>query len=362
MQSNTIGVVDLFCGIGGLSHGMYQMGFDILGGFDIDKSCKYAFERNNKSEFYCQDVTAITGDHIKPLFAGKEIKVLAGCAPCQPFSSYSNNVKEKDSSKYNLLYQFGRLVEESSPDIVTMENVSQILNFKRQPVLNDFVTKLQGLGYFVDYKVVYCPDYGIPQSRRRLVLLASKFGEIGLIPPTHDSNNYLTVKDVAGDLPKLKAGEFDKNDPLHRARKLSPINLKRIQSTKVSGSWMDWPDDLKLECHKKDSGKSYKSVYGRMDWDKPAPTMTTLCTGLGNGRFGHPDQDRAITPREAALFQTFPLTYEFFPPESDFSMGKISRYIGNAVPPLLGKVTAQSIIEHLKRNGKIPNDVKSKCA
>src|SRR5690606_1737060 len=123
-------------------------------------------------------------------------------------------------------------------------------------------------------------------------------------------------------LPKLEAGEVSENDSLHRARSLSEMNLKRIKATGIKGSWKDWPDELKLECHKKDSGKTFRSVYGRMDWNKPAPTMTTLCTGLGNGRFGHPEQDRAITPREAALFQTFPLSYKFFSPDTEVSVTK----------------------------------------
>lgn len=124
--------------------------------------------------------------------------------------------------------------------------------------------------------------------------------------------------------------------------------MERIKATPYGGSWKDWPEDLILNCHKKNGGKSFGSVYGRMVWDKPAPTMTTLCTGLGNGRFGHPEQNRAISAREAALFQTFPDTYKFFPNEQDVSLTKASRYIGNAVPPKLGEVIAESIKQHLR--------------
>lgn len=356
-----VGVIDLFCGIGGLSHGMHNKGFNILGGYDIDKSCKYAFETNNNSLFFGEDVSVVSGETLINLFSKSKIKVLAGCAPCQPFSSY-NKMKEKDSAKYDLLYQFGRLVEESSPDIITMENVAQIISFKDKPVLTDFVNKLSSLGYFVTYKIIYCPDYGIPQTRKRLVLLASKYGQIDIIPATHKAENYISVKDVISQLPKLRAGESCQVDRLHRARSLTELNLKRIRASTIDGSWMDWPEELKLECHKKESGRTYKSVYGRMSWDKPAPTMTTLCTGLGNGKFGHPEQDRAITPREAALFQTFPLDYEFFAPEEVVSVTKASRYIGNAVPPVLGQVTAESIIQHLNKYGKIFDDVRSKCS
>ena len=346
---NKIGVIDLFCGIGGLSHGMYKEGLDIIAGFDIDDTCKYAYEKNNKSTFYNQDIKTVTKEQISSLFKGYDIKVLAGCAPCQPFSSYAFNVKDKDKNKYDLLYEFGRIVEEVLPDIVTMENVAQILSFKQKPVLSDFVNLLERNQYHVDFKIVYCPDYGIPQTRKRIVLLASRLGEINLIPSTHKKKNYKTVRQTIGKLPPIEAGEICPTDPLHRARSLSELNLKRIRATPIKGSWRDWDKDLILNCHKKDSGKSFGSVYGRMDWDEPAPTMTTLCTGLGNGRFGHPEQNRAISLREAAMFQTFPKGYKFFSPKESISITKASRYIGNAVPPKLGKVTARSILNHLKK-------------
>jgi len=344
---NKIGVIDLFCGIGGLSHGMYKKGLDIIAGFDIDETCKYAYEKNNNAKFYSQDIKSVTKEQINDLFKNHNIRVLAGCAPCQPFSSYAFKVKDKDQEKYDLLYEFGRLVKEVLPDIVTMENVAQILSFKQKPVLIDFIDLLKENGYEVDYKVVYCPDYGIPQTRKRIVLLASRIGKITLIAPTHKKENYKTVRQTIGELPSIKAGEVCSSDPLHRARSLSELNLKRIKATPINGSWRDWDESLQLECHKKTSGKSFGSVYGRMNWDEPSPTMTTLCTGLGNGRFGHPEQDRAISLREAAMFQTFPKGYKFFSPKEEISITKASRYIGNAVPPKLGEITAKSIIRHL---------------
>ena len=345
----TYEVVDLFCGIGGLSYGLKSQGMKILAGYDLDWTCKYAYETNTGGTFYYRDVKTISGAEIKKLYSKKKnvIRVLAGCAPCQPFSSYAFKNKEKDKKKYDLLYEFGRLVEEVQPDIVTMENVTQIVNFKLKPVLRDFVNKLYSLKYKVDARKIYCPDYGIPQTRKRLVLVASKFGDIELIPPTHIKANYVSVRETIGDLPALSSGAADPIDPLHRCRSLSPINLKRLEATPYGGSWRDWPAELMLDCHKKETGKSFGSVYGRMVWDEPAPTMTTLCTGIGNGRFGHPEQNRAISAREAALFQTFPMTYKFFPNEQEVSLTKASRYIGNAVPPRLGEVIAESIQQHV---------------
>lgn len=345
-----IEVVDLFCGIGGLSFGMKSKGFDILAGYDLDSTCRYAYETNNEAEFVYKDIKTVSADEIRSRYSKKSIRVLAGCAPCQPFSSYAFKNKKKDPNKYDLLYEFGRLVEEVEPDIVTMENVAQILSFKEKPVLQDFVELLRAKEYQVWVNPVYCPNYGIPQTRRRLVLLASKLGKIELIPPTHTKDNYVTVKDIIGDLPRLKAGETDNDDPLHRAKVLSPLNMERIRSTPYGGSWRDWPENLILQCHKSEKGKTFGSVYGRMVWEQPAPTMTTQCTGLGNGRFGHPEQDRAISVREAALIQTFPKTYQFFADEKDVAITKASRYIGNAVPPKLGEVIAESIIHHLIEN------------
>lgn len=345
---NNIGVVDLFCGVGGLSHGLKQGGLNIIAGFDIDKTCEYAYTHNNGAQFFDTDITKVTKEQVLSLFGDSKIKVLAGCAPCQPFSSYAFKNKKKDPNKYDLLYQFGRLVEEVQPDIVTMENVPQIASFSLKNVLQDFVDLLENHHYHCSVKVVYCPDYGIPQTRKRLVLLASKFGDIKLISPTHSKDNYVTVKDVIGDLPSLEAGEASDTDPLHRAKSLSPLNMQRIMHTPYGGSWKDWPKELMLECHKSENGRSFGSVYGRMRWEKPAPTMTTQCTGLGNGRFGHPEQNRAITAREAALIQTFPQEYKFFADEEHVSIVKASRYIGNAVPPQLGFVIAQSIIRHIE--------------
>jgi len=341
-------VVDLFCGVGGLSYGFVSEGFDVIAGIDNDDSCKYSFEKNNNSQFITKDVNTVNGDYLNKLF-GNKIKILVGCAPCQPFSSYSFRQKEKDESKWKLLYEFARLIEETRPTIVSMENVPLLLHFKKAPVFADFCERLRNIGYYIDYKEIFCPDYGIPQRRTRLVLLASRLGEIKIIEKTHSPENYLTVRDVISDLPPIKAGETDMNDLLHRARTLSPLNLKRIKSTKEGGSWKEWPESLKLDCHKKKSGKTYSSVYGRMKWSEPAPTMTTHCTGLGNGRFGHPDQDRAITLREAALFQTFPSDYSFIDESKKYNPSVISRQIGNAVPPQLGRVIARSIKLHLEK-------------
>lgn len=347
-------VIDLFCGVGGLSHGFIQEDFNVLAGIDIDETCRFAFEENNKSEFIAKSITDISAQEINRIYGeNTDLKILVGCAPCQNFSSYMFKDKDKDSNKWKLLYEFSRLINEVQPDIVSMENVAQLINFKKAPVFEDFVSNLKSLGYYVHYEVVNCPDYGIPQNRKRLILLASKFGEIKLIPKTHNRDLYVTVKDAIGELPFIKDGEKDINDPIHFSRKLTPKNKKRIEATPYGGSWKDWNEDLRLECHKKETGKSFPSVYGRMVWEKPSPTMTTQCIGYGNGRFGHPVQDRAISLREAALLQTFPLDYKFVKNDQDYNSTILARQIGNAVPVKLGQVVAKSVKEHLKKLNKL---------
>lgn len=350
MAKRGIKVIDLFCGIGGLSHGFVMEDFNVVAGFDIEKSCKYAYEENNNAKFVQCDLSTLDGQKLLKLY-GSAFRILVGCAPCQPFSSYSFKVKTKDDKKVNLLYTFSRLIKETQPTIVSMENVPQLIDYNEGSIFNDFCNELQAQGYNITYEIVFCPNYGIPQRRRRLVLLASKLGPISLIPPTHTPDKYVTVRDAIGNLPPIQAGEICTFDPLHRARRLSKINLLRVKNSVPGGSWRIWPEFLIPNCFKKESGRSYGSVYGRMKWDEPAPTMTTQCTGLGNGRFGHPEQDRAISLREAARFQTFPDTYSFFEPSKDFNPSVICKQIGNAVPPKLGQIIAQSIINHLSYHG-----------
>lgn len=344
-----ISAVDLFCGIGGLAYGLRQAGIKVNAGVDTDISCKYAFEENCNATFINKSVADLSIKEIKELYPKNDIKVLVGCAPCQPFSKYTVKADKSKDNRWHLLDSFAKLVDQLDPDIVSMENVPELLNFKKAPIFDSFVNELKRKKYYVWFNIVYAPDYGIGQKRKRLVLLASKHGEISLIKPTHTADNYKTVKDIIGKLSPIKHGEFDKVDFIHKASKLSDKNLQRIKQSKPGGSWKtDWEEHLILDCHKSKKGKSYGSIYGRMVWNEPSPTMTTFCTGIGNGRFGHPEQDRAISLREAALLQSFPLDYKFVKSKKDLVVRDISRQIGNAVPPRLGEVIGISILEHLK--------------
>lgn len=345
-----ISAIDLFCGIGGLSYGLRKAGIKVRAGIDQDLSCEYAYKTNNKAKFIGDDVSSIKGeDLIAKYWRNNENRILVGCAPCQPFSTHSNKVKDKENGdKWNLLNQFKRLIDETSPIVVSMENVPNLAN---KDIFRQFVNFLKEHKYFVSYSNVYCPDYGIPQKRRRLVLLASKLGEIKIIEKTHSPQNYKTTNDVIGSLPKVKAGEKIKEDPLHFTTSMSPKNIARIRASKPNGTWLDWDENLRLKCHKKETGNTYKSVYGRMSWEQPSPTITTQFFNYGTGRFGHPVQDRAITIREAALLQTFPQKYSFYKDEKDISITKLGIHIGNAVPVDLGYAIGKSIIKHLENHG-----------
>jgi DNA (cytosine-5)-methyltransferase 1 len=341
-------VADLFCGVGGLTHGFFLEGFDVVAGYDIDAACKYPYENNNPGALFIQkDIKDVTPDELSALYPPDSVKILVGCAPCQPFSKYTRKTNGVDS-RWSLLDEFLRLVEGTLPDIVSMENVHGLVNYQKGRMFSAFVEKLKILGYHVFYNdSVFCPDYGIPQNRTRLVLLASRLGPLELIPKTHSPEEYTKVRDYIENTKHIEAGEFDPDDPFHRASTLSPMNLKRIKASIPGGTWYDWPDDLVANCHKKQSGKTYKNVYGRMSWDQLAPTITTQCYGYGNGRFGHPEQDRAISMREAALLQTFSAGYRFVDPEQPYHFKILARLIGNAVPVDLAKVIAKSIKRHL---------------
>lgn len=343
-QNLPVTCVDLFCGAGGLTHGLLKKGIQVKAGIDLDPTCRFAYETNNDGAVFLErDVESLTAGDLAAYFPKGNHSLLAGCAPCQPFSAYAKGKDTSQDAKWKLLRSFGDLVRRVQPDLVTMENVSQL---PKHAIFNEFLEAFDG--YHTWFDVVECKDYGIPQRRRRLVFLASKLGPISLIAPTHE-RKHVTVADTIRNLPKIKAGETDWTDPLHSAAGLTEINLKRIRQSKPGGSWQDWNEELVAECHRRDSGKSFGSVYGRMRWEDPAPTMTTLCYGFGNGRFGHPEQDRAISLREAALFQTFPQTYQFMPEGEDVNFKVVGRLIGNAVPVRLGEVIAMSITEHLKQ-------------
>ncbi len=336
--------VDLFCGAGGLTNGLEKSGIDVRLGVDIDPACEYPYSANNKADFLLKSVEELETRDFKTAFRKNGICLLAGCAPCQTFSKYNQKATPEDK-RWWLLLQFSRLVKELSPELVTMENVPGLVE---RDVFKKFIGVLKRTNYYLSITIVNCEDYGVPQHRQRLVLLASKLAPISLLSPVEFGADRITVRESIENLPRLRAGETHGDDPLHQVSTLSEINMKRIKASRPGGTWNDWDKKLVADCHKKRKGKTYQSVYGRMCWDEPAPTITTQFFGFGNGRFGHPRQNRAISLREGAILQSFPKNYEFAPPGQLIYKKAVGRLIGNAVPPKLGEVIGLSIVNHVE--------------
>lgn len=327
--------------------GLQKAGVSIIAGIDSDPICEFPFTSNNGARFIKADVREISGYDLSTLYPSGAIRLLAGCAPCRPFSPFRRGTDNSKDEEWGLLTEFSRLAKELKPDLLTMENVPGAAS---KPVFHAFVRDLRDDGYDVVSKSIYCPRFGVPQHRRRLVLLASRIGQVTVPAGSLTPEKFRTVRDTISAMPKLAAGETDPRDALHRARSVNETNLRRLKSSQPGGTWEDWPEELRAECHRKPTGSTYRSVYSRMVWDEPAPTITTQAYNFGTGRFGHPEQDRAITPREAALLQTFPRSFRFVRPREPVFLSHVGRLIGNAVPPRLAFHVGKEIMRAAEAN------------
>jgi len=345
--------IDLFCGIGGLTHGLYKAGIDIKAGFDIDETCRISFSQkeNGSPEFINRDIKKINSADFKKYFKGyseKIYKLVAGCAPCQPYSSHQKNKDLNSRSKhksYGLIKEYLRVVNIIKPEFVIMENVREL---SKDPIfINEFINYFNKNNYYIDWKIVDMKNYGAPQRRKRLLFLAvnKRVKNYQLFNISSTSNNSKkTVFDTIGGLTSIKAGEVDKVDFMHQSSKLSDLNIMRIKASKENGTWKDWPKELLPNCYKKDSGKTYTSVYGRMNRYDISPTLTTQFNRYGTGRYGHYEQNRAISLREGALLQTFPINYEF---DKKLGATVLARQIGNAVPPIFAEILGKEMLRIL---------------
>lgn len=344
IRSADIVAVDWFCGGGGMTRGLLNAGIGVINGLDSDASAERTYEENNRGcVFVKTDVRDITAAEVMngiKLKRGQKL-LFAACAPCQPFSQQNKKRNERDDERRPLMIDFSKKVAEIKPDYIFIENVPGLGGHFARDVYEQFKKVLEREKYWFDEGVVNAKYYGVPQNRRRLVLLASRHGQIRIPEETHGKGKtpLITVRDAIGNYPPIKAGEsFDKL-PNHVSRKLSERNLERISHTpEDGGDRKDWPEKLLLECHK--SRRGYEDVYGRMKWDSPSPTLTCKCTSLSNGRFGHPEQDRAISLREAAALQTFGDEYVFYGGLDD-----ITKQIGNAVPVKLAEIFGRQFVK-----------------
>jgi DNA (cytosine-5)-methyltransferase 1 len=350
-------VVDFFCGAGGFTRGALNAGAYVVCGIDCDERAKLTYETNNlnfdgiPAEFITQRIEdmsySLLGEKIRGF--DNHPLVFVGCPPCQPFTNLSTD-KEKSQSSRNALGAFVDFVVDFKPGFIVVENVPGIRSSKYGTIWSDALERLRVVGYEARTEVVDAKRFGVPQTRRRTLLIAVHKDSPPWPAASFGPRSYRTVEHAfrSTKLSKLNAGEHCSEDALHVASLLSELNLSRIRATpKSGGSRTVWPAELQLDCYKDFNG--YTDVYGRMDWFKPAPTLTTRFVSLSNGRFGHPDEDRAITPREGALLQTFPPDYQFLASSRE----AIVRHIGNAVPPLLAEEIMRAIIQKiLSKNQK----------
>lgn len=341
MLNQQFNAIDIFSGCGGLSQGLQEAGFNVLAAIDSNEnSCKSYKINHLEVVVFNADIRSIKSNEIKELLCDKTLHLLAGCPPCQGFSSIRRlNRKDAVSDDRNsLILEFQRLVIDLKPLTVMMENVPGLIHYD---LFLQFVDKLrEALGYHVDYRVVNIHKYGVPQRRQRLVLVASKLGKIQIAEETGEK---VTVRETIGQLQKQQETE----DLLH---KISTTHTDRINEMiklipKDGGSRKDLSPEWVLKCHK-NKHIGFNDVYGRLKWDDYSSTITGGCLNPSKGRFLHPEEDRCITPREAALLQTFPLDYKF---DTAIPKHDIALMIGNALPPKFARIQSQHVLNHIKK-------------
>ena len=365
MASDGIAVFDFFCGCGGASEGFRQAGLDIVFGLDHDHDAATTFKRNFPEAgeaFYEGCISSLDSQVLDRLCAslGNTAKLFCGCAPCQPFTRQKTTRTEKDNRAL-LLREFLALVKRHKPEYVFIENVPGMQEVRGEyGPLHDFMAELETMQYSSPgCRVIAAQDYGVPQRRRRLLYIATRLGELGFPESTHGpfegKEPYRTVRDAFREpspMPAISAGQEHPEKakyPNHRAAALSLLNAERIKATPHDGGGReDWDQYLWLNCHTKradggDPHSGHTDVYGRMKWDSPATGLTTRCISLSNGRFGHPEEDRAISVREAARLQTFPDSFVF-----TGSLNSMARQIGNAVPVRVAKVFGNTFAAHYR--------------
>lgn len=342
-------VFDFFAGCGGASAGLRAAGLEIALGLDNDIDAARTFQANfAEAEFVCADIEDVpveSLDRIVDRWIGHPL-LFNACAPCQLFSRQRRGTTAPDDGRLALLNHLLPFVRRYQPELVFAENVPGLRDGNAgRKVFLSFTRELQALGYRTNHQVVRSQDYGVPQRRARLVLLASRLGRVEFPMKTHGPGTlrptYATVADWIGKLPEISAGATHPLVPNHQAAGLSPLNLQRIRATPPGGGWRDLPDHL-LPASRKSGFAGFTDVYGRLQWNSQAPALTTRCISYSNGRFGHPSQDRAISVREAASLQTFPLDFLF-----TGSLNSQARQVGNAVPVLLAEQFGTCFVDHL---------------
>lgn len=337
--------IDFFCGAGGLTRGLLDANIDVVAGLDIDEQCQDTYNHNNYgTQFIHSDIKKLNPYQFRTSLRdiNPDELLLAGCAPCQPFSQLNRGERSDDAT---LLGRFLLFVEILQPRQIFIENVIGITKVRGASTYKRFRKQLSYLGYNYAEGIIDAKDYGVPQTRKRFIMIAIRGFPVSLPSTTHGANGdpYKTVFQAIHNYPAIQAGESHPTIPNHFASALSELNLRRIMNTPPDGGdRRDWPEELWLECHK-NGHEGHTDVYGRMKWNSPSPALTCRCHSLSNGRYGHPEQNRAISLREAAKLQGFRDDYIFFGYNKH-----IAKQIGNAVPVQLAEAVGnhiQSIVQ-----------------
>lgn len=332
--------VDLFSGCGGLSLGLKRAGFDVLAAIDNDPLANETYFANHPDTLLLQaDISDVSASRLMQRLKldRRELDLLAGCPPCQGFSSLRtlNGQRRVREPMNDLVFQFLRFVRVLRPKMIMMENVPGLARNKR---LAKFCAVLSSLGYHWTYDVLDAADFGVPQRRRRMILLASLEGPIPFAPK---SRILRTVRKAIARIGK----PGQSGDPLHDhpAQRSPDVQALIRRIPKNGGGRTALPKRDQLPCHQRIEG--FNDIYGRMAWDRPAPTITGGCINPSKGRFLHPSQNRAITLREAALLQGFPRRYFFSLSNGTYPAAQM---IGNAFPPAFATKHARQAAKHLR--------------
>lgn len=319
--------IDLFAGCGGMTAGLIKAGFNVVAAVEIDKNAAKTYRANYEKlgvKLFEKDIRQVLTMDIYELLDGGILHLLAGCPPCQGFSSIRrlNKNEHVEDERNNLILEYLRFVKELKPLTLMLENVPAL---EKYDVFQDVVQQIKKMGYFVDIKIVNVASYGVPQNRKRLVMIGSLIKKVR-IPDGGDIR--ATVREFIGDLksPACSNDKLHKRYPNHTKEVMERICL----TPKDGGSRRDLPPEYILECHKKEN-IGFNDVYGRLRWDAPSSTITGGCLNPSKGRFLHPSEDRCITAREAAMLQTFDKKYVF---PAELSLSSLALMIGNALPPL----------------------------
>lgn len=347
--------IDIFAGGGGLTVGLKKAGFRVVAAVEIEPHAFSTYKANHPEvHAFKQDVRTIKGKSLLNYSPNGEIDLLSGCPPCQGFSALTSKRREADP-RNQLVLEMSRLVEEIKPKIVMMENVPGLTS-KGKGLFDELLKKLDSLGYKINYDVLQVADYGVPQSRQRLVLLAGLGFSIDFPEKTHskadgyDLPKWRTLHEAIGSMPEpvvlsdIKDSGGPQRYNWHVVRSLSPDTLAILKAARPGESRLKLPLELRPPCHK-DRKDGFNNVYGRLSWEQVSSTITGGCTTVSKGRFGHPDRDRTISVREAALIQTFPKDYIFDTPFIDY----VCEIIGNALPCDFAEVLAKQCSKALSQ-------------